>query len=123
MTLRIMTSLGPELEDLITHVIGCCITVHRELGPGLLESIYRRALCIEFKVAGIPFKTEVTIPVTYLGQLLRRQRLDVLVDEKLLLEINAVDRIAPLHRAQVLGYLRASKTLRVGLLLNSIVQS
>ena len=61
--LRIPTPLSDELETSIHRVIGCCIAVHRELGPGLLENIYKRAVCIELELAGILFETEKAIPL------------------------------------------------------------
>jgi GxxExxY protein len=109
--------LDDELEVLIHTTIGCCITVHRELGPGLLEDIYARAVCIELAAAGVPFEKEKQIAVFYRGRLLAYQRLDIVVAQRLILEIKSVERIAPVHRAQVLSYLRASR-LRIALLMN-----
>ena len=63
--LRVPSRLPAEVEELVTRVIGCCITVHRSLGPGLLESIYSRAMCLELTAAGIPFERELQIPVSY----------------------------------------------------------
>jgi GxxExxY protein len=115
--LRIPTRLSDELEDLIHRVIGCCINVHRELGPGLLESIYVRAVCMELELAGIPFEVEKSIPVMYRGKTLCHQKLDIVVNGELVLEIKAVDQLNPVHRAQLMCYLRVSK-LSVGLLIN-----
>jgi GxxExxY protein len=116
--IRLATQLDEVHEALIHDVIGHCITVHRELGPGLLESIYRRAICLELRAAGLSYETEKTIPVTYRGdEVLCHQRLDLLVDGKLLLEIKSVERLAAVHHAQVRSYLRVAK-LRVGLLMN-----
>jgi GxxExxY protein len=115
--IRVPSPLPSKLEDLVTRVIGCCISVHRELGAGLLESIYSRAIDIELRTAGIPFAREVWIPVRYRGELLCRQRLDIVVGGELLIEVKAVDRLNPVHQAQILSYLRIAK-LRVGLLMN-----
>jgi GxxExxY protein len=115
--LRVPSQLSDELERLIHGVIGCCITVHDTLGPGLLEGIYRRAVCIELAYQGISFNVEKDYPVTYRGQLLCHQRLDIVVDDALVLELKAIERLAPVHHAQLLGYLGASK-LRAGLLIN-----
>jgi GxxExxY protein len=115
--LRIPTELPDDLETLIHRTIGCCITVHRALGSGLLEAIYRRALAIELAAQGIEFETEKAFPVMYRDQLLCNQRLDFVVASQLVLEIKSVDHLDPVHRAQLLSYLRASK-LRAGLLLN-----
>lgn len=115
--LRIPSPLGDEVESLITKIIGCCIAVHRELGPGLLEFIYRRAVCIELEAAGLPFEVEKRIPVTYRGHLLCYQRLDMIVAGQVLIEIKAMERLAPVHHAQVMCYLRVSG-LKVALLMN-----
>jgi GxxExxY protein len=115
--LRVASPLEPEMEHLVQRTIGCCIAVPRELGPGLLERIYGKAVCIEFGDAGIPFETEKSCPVYYHGGLLATQRVDIVVGGAVLLEIKAVDRLAGIHRSQVLSYLRVSK-LRVALLVN-----
>ena len=115
--LRVSTRLSDELEDLIHRVIGCCIDVHRALGPGLLESIYSRAVCIELGAQRIDFEREKLIPVSYRDQLLCSQRVDIVVEKQLVLEIKSVERLHPVHHAQVLTYLRVSK-LPVGLLMN-----
>jgi GxxExxY protein len=115
--LRVSTRLSDELEDLIHRVIGCCIDVHRALGPGLLESIYSRAVWIELGAQGIAFEREKLLPVTYRDQLICNQRIDIVVEKQLVLEIKSVERIHPVHRAQVLTYLRVSK-LPVALLMN-----
>ena len=98
-------------------MIGCCITVHRKLGPGLLESTCARAVCIELHAAEIPFEAEKHIAVIYRGQLLCHHRLDLVVANQVVVEIKSVDRLAPVHQAQLLNYLRVSG-LRVGLLVN-----
>src|SRR5262249_31778098 len=82
-----------------------------------LESIYRRAVCLELRVAEIRFETEKQYAVEYRGQLLCHQRLDIVVDSQVVLEIKAVEHLAAVHRAQLLSYLRVSG-LRVGLLVN-----
>ncbi len=115
--LRMPSPLDDELEALIHRVIGYCISVHRELGPGLLERIYRRAICIELQSEGVPFEVEKRFPVWYRGHLLCDQRVDIVVAGKILLEVKAIDRLAPVHHAQVMSYLRVSG-LRIGLLMN-----
>ncbi len=115
--LRIPGTLSEDLEALVHETIGCCIAVHRELGPGLLEMIYGRAVCLELAAAGISFEPEKHCPVMYRGQLLCHQRLDLVVAGQVILEIKAVDRLSPVHHAQRLSYLRISR-LRVGILLN-----
>ena len=115
--LRIPTRLDSSLEDLIHRTIGCCIEVHRGLGPGLLESIYQRAVGLELEAAAIPFEREKSFPVTYHGRRLYNHLVDLVVDQRLLLELKAVEQLHPVHDAQVLSYLRVSK-LRVALLIN-----
>jgi GxxExxY protein len=115
--LKVKSDLPVETEDLATRVIGCCIDVHRPLGPGLLEKIYARAVCIELDHAGIRHQREREIPVTYRGELLCQQRLDIVVADQIILEIKSVEHLNPVHRAQLTSYLRISK-IRLGLLLN-----
>jgi GxxExxY protein len=115
--LRIQSVLSPELEALTHDVIGCCITVHRELGPGLLERVYGRAVPLELRHAGISFETDKRIPVMYRGKILCRQTLDVVVAGQLVLELKSVEHLAPVHRAQLICYLKISQ-LPVGLLIN-----
>ena len=115
--LRVPSNLPAELEELIHATIGCCITVHRALGPGLLEKIYSRAIAMELSAAGIGIECEKHYPVMYRGQLLSHQRVDFVVAGQVVLEIKSVERLTPLDRAQVLNYLRITK-LRAGLLMN-----
>jgi GxxExxY protein len=113
--LRVVSPLDDATEKLITLIIGCAIAVHKALGPGLLESIYRRALCIELAAAGLSFEVERQVPVTYRGTLLCHQRLDIIVEGQVLIEIKAVERLAPIHYAQVLCYLKVAAILPDGL--------
>ena len=115
--MRTDSPLEPEVEAIVQRTIGCCIAVHRELGPGLLESVYGKALCIELSEAALPFETEKSFPVYYRGALLTTQRVDIVVGGAVLLEVKAVDGLVGIHRSQVLSYLRLSK-LRVALLVN-----
>ena len=115
--LRVQTPLSDEDEERIRRTIGCSITVHRALGPGLLETIYSRAIALELPAARIPFEREKAFAVTYRGQVLYDQRLDFVVAGTIVLEIKAVERLAPIHEVQLLSYMRIAR-LRVGLLLN-----
>ena len=119
--LRINSTLPPETEELVTRVIGCCIEVHRALGTGLLEGIYSRAAAIELDRGQIAYEREKLLPVFYRGQLLCNQRLDFVVADQIVLEIKCVERFNPIHRSQLMTYLRLSK-LRVGLLINFNVE-
>jgi GxxExxY protein len=104
--------------ELTEQVIGLAIKLHRRLGPGLLESVYDECLCFELQRAGIEFERQVTIPVVYEGVFLEAGfRADIIVARTLILEIKSVDRLLPVHEAQVLTYLRMSG-YRIGLLLN-----
>ena len=115
--LRVPSPLPEELEALVHRTIGCCIAVHRVLGPGLLEGIYRRAIRIELNAAGIHFECEKVIPVTYRGEFLCEQRLDFVVGGALILEVKSVEHLIPVHDAQLLNYMRIAH-IRVGLLMN-----
>ena len=103
---------------LTERVIGLAIDVHRQLGPGLLESIYEECLCFELAQAGIPFHRQVAIPVVYRETRLEAGfRADILIPPSLILEIKSVEAITRVHEAQLLTYLRMSGC-EVGLLLN-----
>jgi len=107
-----------RINALTESVIGAAIEVHRELGPGLLESVYEKALCRELALRGIPFEQQVQMPLDYKGESLDAHlRLDLVVDHVLILELKAVDHLLPIHEAQLLTYLKLAK-LPVGLLLN-----
>jgi GxxExxY protein len=115
--LRIKSALSDEVEDLIHRTIGCCIAVHRALGPGLLEGIYSRAVALELKASNIAFDREKAYPVIYRGEKLCDQYLDFVVDGQLVLEIKSVEQLASIHHSQTLSYMRVSG-IRVGLLIN-----
>jgi len=107
-----------EKDFLTQKVIGCAIEVHRELGPGLLESSYERCLMYELIQVGIPASTQVALPVNYKGvQLDAGYRLDVLIPGKLIIELKAVDKLMPIHTAQMISYLKLSN-IGTGLLIN-----
>ena len=98
-------------------ILRCAVEVHRRLGPGLFEQTYERALCIELGVNGVRFEQQVRVPLYYRGELIAEHRIDLVVEDEVIVEIKSVERLAPLHWAQVLTYLRV-KSLKVGLLLN-----
>ncbi len=111
-----------ERDPLTEKDIGCAIEVHRLLGPGLLESAYEQCLAREFAIQGIPFQLQVPVPVEYKGiRLDCGYRIDILVEDRLILELKAVDVILGIHKAQVLSYLKLSG-IRTGLLLNFNVE-
>jgi len=109
--------VDPVVEDLAEAVIGAAIEVHRELGPGLSELNYRKALCREFDLRGIPHRYEVPVPIMYKGLSVGDGRIDLLVGEKLIIGLKAVETISPVHRAQALTYLRVTK-LQLALVIN-----
>ena len=105
-------------EDLTERVIGAAIEVHRGLGPGLLESAYEECLCHEFHLRDISFERQRPLPVEYKGVKLDcGYRLDLTVENKMILEIKCIEHLLPVHEAQLLTYLKMTGT-RVGLLLN-----
>jgi GxxExxY protein len=115
--LRIPTSLDPTLEKLVHDTIGYCIAVHRELGPGLIEEAYSRAVAYELADNGVQFEREKRFPIAYRGRHLYMHRLDLVVANEIVLELKAVDRLHPVHHAQLLSALRTAK-IRIGLLIN-----
>ena len=105
-------------RELTEKVIGCAIEVHRILGPGLLESTYQQCLAHELMLNAIPFRFEAPLPVDYKGVKLDfGYRLDLVVDEQLIVELKAVDQIIGLHQAQLMTYMKLSK-VSLGLLIN-----
>ena len=109
-------------EELTNTILGAAVEVHRLLGPGLLESVYARCLVHELELRGIAVMVEAPFDVEYKGVVLPSgYRVDLLVADAVVVEVKAVDKIHPIHRAQLLTYLRLSGT-RVGLLLNFNVE-
>jgi GxxExxY protein len=107
-----------EFDDLSKRVIGCAIEVHRNLGPGLLESAYEKCLAYELECSGIPYRLQVPVPVSYKEVRLDcGYRIDVLVDEKLIIELKSVDKLSGIHQAQLLTYMKLAK-MDAGLLIN-----
>jgi GxxExxY protein len=107
-----------EQDPRTAVTIGAAIEVHSQLGPGLLESAYEQCLCHELNLRGLPFKCQVDLPVSYKGlQLDCGYKIDVVVNEEVILELKSIERILPVHEAQLLTYLKLSGK-RVGLLIN-----
>ena len=105
------------LKGLTERIIGCAIEVHRQLGPGLLEGTCEAAICIELNNAGLNFVRQPIFPVIYKGQVIGEYRLDLIVEDAVVVEIKSVERFDPIFEAQVLTYLRVTGK-RVGLLIN-----
>jgi GxxExxY protein len=104
-------------DKLTEGIIGAAIEVHRHLGPGLLESIYEEALCHELSLQQIPYERQKAVDVVYKGEVIKGQRLDLLVADEVVVEIKCVRRIEDVFVAQVLSYLK-STGLKRGLLIN-----
>ena len=110
--------LSADLEALKERVIGCAISVHKFLGPGLLESIYRDCLTIELREAGMTVERERRVSLQYRGYPVGAPlKIDLLVDNRLVVEVKAVERFHPVHLAQVISYLKLTG-LPAGLLMN-----
>ena len=107
-----------QFDGLSNKVLGCAIEVHRELGPGLLESTYEQCLAYELNRANIPFKLQVELPVQYKQITLDcGYRIDLLADDRLIVELKSVDQLLKIHEAQILTYMKLSG-VAVGLLIN-----
>ena len=105
-------------DPLSYRIIGAAIEVHRLLGPGLLESAYEECLCLELSLLGIPFERQVPLPIVYKSMtLLRAYKPDLLIDKAVIVELKTIEKILPVHEAQLLTYLRLSGLER-GLLFN-----
>ena len=106
-----------DLNVLTEQIIGCAIEVHRTLGPGLLESIYEKALCYELETKKIVHVQQAPIPILYKGQSLGDFRIDLIVEDSVVVELKAVDRMDQVFQAQLLSYLKLTGK-RLGLLIN-----
>jgi GxxExxY protein len=113
-----MTATLAEIEELTEKVIGCAIEVHQILGPGLLESVYRECLIIEMRRECLRVESEQYVPLNYKGQRLNGGlKLDLLVNGRVVVELKAVERLHPIHQAQVITYLKLTG-YPAGLLMN-----
>ena len=106
-----------EKDELTGQIIGCAIEVHRRLGPGLLESVYEKALCIELSRIGLKFECQKSIPISYRDESIGNFRIDLVVEEIVVLELKSVDRFDPVFEAQLLSYMKLGN-YKVGLLIN-----
>lgn len=106
------------LKDLIYQVNGCAIEVHKHLGPGLLESVYHSCLKKELIIRGINFQTELTIPVNYKGlEVEAGLRCDLFIEKSLVVELKAIEKVLPIHEAQLLTYMKLLE-VPIGLIIN-----
>ena len=111
-----------KFDEISNKVIGCAIEVHRSLGPGLLESTYEQCLAREMDLSGIAFKLQSPLPVEYKGiKLDCGYRVDMLIEDKLIVELKSVEKTLPVHEAQILTYMKLAN-IQVGLLINFNVE-
>ena len=107
-----------DINQITEKIIGCAIEVHKELGPGLLESAYEECLVFELEQAGLNAERQIPVPVVYKDiKLDCGYRIDILVEKKVIIELKAVDTIATVHEAQILTYMKFAKK-EIGLLIN-----
>jgi GxxExxY protein len=108
-----------DINELSSQIIGAAINVHKELGPGLLESVYKACMVIELEGMGKKVKAEVPVPVNYEGRKIHEEgfRIDLLVEGCIIVELKSVEKLQPVHHKQLLTYLRLAKK-ELGLLIN-----
>lgn len=106
-----------DLNKISDRIIGCAIEVHRNLGAGLSENIYQKALCMELKLAGLNIEFEKAINVNYRDEMIGQFRIDIVVEDKIILELKSVERYDPLFEAQLLSYMKLGG-FKLGLLIN-----
>ncbi len=112
------TAEALKVNDITEKVIGACIEIHRQLGPGLLESAYEECLCHDLSILGLRFERQKDLPVSYKEVRLDcGYKIDIVVERLVILELKAVERLLPIHEAQLLTYLKLSN-LSLGLLIN-----
>ena len=112
-----MSEVDPEMDRLTEAIIGAAIEVHRELGPGLTENLCEEALCHELDLRGIAYKRQVPVAVTYKAKRIGDNRIDLIVEDRVIVELKSCESLNNVHRAQLICYLRIKK-LKVGLLIN-----
>ena len=115
--LKVSSPLSIQAERAMYQTIGCAIAVHRELGPGFLESIYRKAMYLELDARAMQYERERPVRVSYRGVDIPGQRVDLIIEGLIVVELKSVVRLADVHRAQLISYLRTTG-LRGGLLIN-----
>ncbi len=106
------------VNDIAYRIVGCAIEVHKALGPGLLESVYEECLLEELKINGLEVSSQQKVPLIYRGKVLKSElRLDILVNDLVVVELKAVEQLIPIYKAQLLSYLKLSQKPK-GLLIN-----
>ena len=110
--------MGRDCDSLSDKVVGCAIEVHREIGPGLLESAYEQCLAAELSRLQIPFQIQVDLPINYKGMPLNcGYRIDLLINNQLIVELKSIEQLLKIHEAQILTYMKLAK-VNLGLLMN-----
>lgn len=104
-------------DDLTQKIIGAAIEVHRELGPGLLESIYEQALCYEFQLQGIEYERQVPVDIVYKGHIISGHKIDLLVEKEVVVELKSLQKMPDVVLSQTISYLKAA-SLKRGLIIN-----
>ena len=113
-----MTNTEEEYNQLTSKIIECCIEVHKELGPGLMESVYEICCVKELRKAGLNVQRQVALPVTYKGEQLTKDFfIDLLIEDVIILELKSVEALLPIHEAQLVTYLKLADK-KLGLLIN-----
>lgn|SRR5215510_14951057 len=117
MAIAALSTLPDETEQLLERIIGCALQVHRQLGPGFLERIYTEALCIELEIQGLRFERERAVAVADRDRKIVGQRIDLIVEGAVIVEVKSVARFDPIFQAKMISYLRTTG-FRAGLLVN-----
>ena len=112
-----MKEVDEHLNDLSYQIIGGAMEVHKTLGPGLLESVYEDALCVELEERKIPYERQKEVGIWYKGRSIGNMRVDLPVADSVIIELKSIDKLAPVHTAQVITYLKITEK-RLGLLIN-----
>ena len=115
--MRVQSVLDETTEQVVRECIGCAVAVHRTLGPGYLESVYRRSMKLELRERAMTVDEERAVDVIYRGSVVGRQRIDLVVQGLVVVEVKAVERLHDVHVSQVVSYLHGL-SLRAGLLIN-----
>ncbi len=117
-SVSVASKMNMDINVLTSEIIGAAIEIHKTLGPGLLESAYEECLCREFDIRGISYERQKELPVEYKGMKLScGYRLDVVVAKSVILELKACESLEPIHKAQLMTYLKLTG-IKVGLLIN-----
>lgn len=112
-----MDNFKTSPDSITQSIIGAAIEVHKTLGPGLIESIYEEALCYEFQLRGIAYQRQLAVDVLYKGKVIKGQRIDIIVEGEVIIELKSVSKLHELVMAQILSYLKATG-LKRGLIIN-----